>query len=145
MIRKNGKITKKIPWSAFHLEKEDWDRVKLCVEILKVCHASVEWLLESDKSGIYLQDADKYHQLFSLDKAPTLHCVIPALEALCSKWEKKLDDPKYAIFHPALQAGLDKLDKYYAKLNNSDVYILTLCMPPCPDYYGTPTDGLFMF
>lgn len=36
-IRKNGKIIKKIPWSAFRLEKEDWDRVKLCVEILEVC------------------------------------------------------------------------------------------------------------
>ena len=35
-IRQNGKVTKKIPWSAFRLEKEDWDRVKLCVEILEV-------------------------------------------------------------------------------------------------------------
>nr|VWO96606.1 C2H2-type domain-containing protein [Ganoderma boninense] len=109
-IRKNGKVTKKIPWSAFRLEKEDWDRVGLCVEIL--------------------EDADKYHQLFSSDKVPTLHRVVPALEALCTKWEKKLDDPKYAVFHPALQAGLDKLNKYYTKLDNSDVYILALLLHP---------------
>ncbi|KAI1795273.1 ribonuclease H-like domain-containing protein, partial [Ganoderma leucocontextum] len=109
-IRKNGKVTKKIPWSVFRLEKEDWDRVKLCVEIL--------------------EDADKYHQMFSSDKAPTLHRVIPALEALCTKWEKKLADPKYAVFHPALRAGLKKLNKYYAKLDNSDVYILALLLHP---------------
>ena len=75
------------------------------------------------------QDADKYHQLFSSDKAPTLHRVIPALEALCSKWEKKLADLKYLVFHPALQAGLEKLNKYYTKLDNSDVYILALRTP----------------
>ena len=86
----------------------------------------MEWLLESDRCRIYLQDANKYHQLFSSDKAPTLHHVIPALKVLCSKWEKKLDDPKYAVFHLTLQASLDKLRKYYAKLNNSDVYILAL-------------------
>ena len=75
----------------------------------------------------YLRDANKYHQLFSPDKSPMLRCVIPALESLCTKWEKKLVDPKYSVFHPALQAGLDKLDKYYVKLNNLDIYILSLC------------------
>ena len=77
-------------------------------------------------SYVYQQDADKYHQSFSSDNIPTLHRVIPALESLCTKWEKKLKDPKYSVFHPALQAGLDKLNKYYAKLDNSDVYILAL-------------------
>ncbi len=116
-IRKNGKIVKKIPWSAFRLEKEDWDRVKLCIEILEVRLQSLHFPLCFESQYIP-QDADKYHQLFSSDKAPTLHRVIPALEALCTKWEKKLADPKYAVFHPALQAGLDKLNKYYAKLDN---------------------------
>ena len=79
-----------------------------------------------DSTDVHLQDADKYHQLFSSDKAPTLYHVIPVLEALCARWEKKLMDLKYSVFHPALQAGIDKLDKYYAKLDNTDVYILAL-------------------
>ena len=80
-----------------------------------------------DSTDVHLQDADKYHQLFSSDKVPTLHRVIPVLEALCARWEKKLMDPKYSVFHPVLQAGINKLDKYYAKLNNLDIYILSLC------------------
>ena len=58
---------------------------------------------------------------------PTLHRVIPALEALCTKWEKKASDPRYALFHPALDRGTTKLNKYYTKLDDTDVYILSLC------------------
>ena len=35
-IRQAGKATKKIPWSAFHLTSLDWERVRLCAEILAV-------------------------------------------------------------------------------------------------------------
>ena len=73
-----------------------------------------------------LQDADKYHQVCSSMRIPTLHHVIPTIESLTSRWESKLHNPKYAIFHDALRAGLEKLDKYYQKLNNTDVYILAL-------------------
>ncbi|KAI1782028.1 hypothetical protein LXA43DRAFT_907023 [Ganoderma leucocontextum] len=109
-IRQNGKVVKKIPWNAFRLEQEDWARVKLCIDIL--------------------EDADKYHQVFSSDKVPTLHRVIPAMESLCTRWEKKLADPKYTIFHPALRNSLDKLNKYYTKLDNSDAYVLSMLLHP---------------
>lgn len=49
------------------------------------------------------------------------------MEALCTKWEKKLEDPLYSIFHPALRRGIKKLNKYYEKLDNSNVYVLSLC------------------
>jgi hypothetical protein len=35
-IRQNGRITKKIPWSAFKLTDKDWKRVKDARDILKV-------------------------------------------------------------------------------------------------------------
>ncbi len=41
-IRKNGKVVKKIPWAAFQLSEADWERVKLCSDILAV---STHWLL----------------------------------------------------------------------------------------------------
>ncbi|OJT06528.1 Zinc finger BED domain-containing protein RICESLEEPER 2 [Trametes pubescens] len=110
IIRKDGKIAKKIPWSAFRLEDSDWKRVSLCTDILA--------------------DANRYHQLFSADKVPTIHRVIPALESLCTKWENKLDDAKYALFHSAIRRGLDKLGKYYTKLDNSEVYVLSLLLHP---------------
>ena len=73
------------------------------------------------------QDADSCHQLCSTTRSPTLHQVIPALERLVTKWEKKAQDPKYSLFHDALKAGINKLNKYYKKLDNSDAYILSLC------------------
>lgn len=38
IIRKNGKIEKKIPWSAFTFSDNDWMCVKDCRSILKVWH-----------------------------------------------------------------------------------------------------------
>lgn len=38
IIRREGKVVKKIPWSAFRLEEDDWRRVALCVDILAVRH-----------------------------------------------------------------------------------------------------------
>ncbi|KAL1948836.1 hypothetical protein VTO73DRAFT_10642 [Trametes versicolor] len=61
-IRKNGKVAKRIPWLAFCLEEADWQRVRLCADILA--------------------DANKYHQIFSSHQIPTIHWVIPAVEAL---------------------------------------------------------------
>jgi hypothetical protein len=37
-VRTNGKIVKKIPWSAFQLGDDDWKRVKYLRNILEVCH-----------------------------------------------------------------------------------------------------------
>lgn len=36
IIRKDGKIVKKIPWSAFKFAAVDWERVKDCKVILEV-------------------------------------------------------------------------------------------------------------
>lgn len=74
-----------------------------------------------------LQDANCYQQAFSSDKAPTLYRAISAMEALCTRWEKKSEDPQYAIYHDAINAGLNKLQKYYEKIDNAPVYILAMC------------------
>lgn len=40
-VRKNGRLVKHIPWSAFRLDDEDWQRVNDVTEILAVsCHNS---------------------------------------------------------------------------------------------------------
>ena len=45
---------------------------------------------------------------------------------LALRWDAKSRDPKYATFHPALEKGLAKINKYYKKLDNTDMYILAL-------------------
>lgn len=73
-----------------------------------------------------MQDANRFHQICSSTRVPTLHQVIPAIESLSSRWEKKSEDADYAIFHSALTCGLDKLTKYYKKFDNTRVYVLSL-------------------
>ncbi|KAM5541078.1 hypothetical protein V8D89_005389 [Ganoderma adspersum] len=109
-IKKKRQLMKHIPWGAFLLTESNWKCVKLCSEIL--------------------EDADRYYQVCSTTRVPTLHQVIPTIESLMSHWEAKLHNPKYAIYHDALRAGLDKLNKYYKKLDNTNVYILALLLHP---------------
>ncbi len=125
-IRQDGKIQKKIRWSAFQFDDADWHRVFLCGELLAVRRLFFfKWY--HTLTPLSLQDANAYQQAFSSDKVPTLHRVIIALESLCARWEQRAADPKYALFHSAINKGLDKFTKYYRKLDNTDVYILALC------------------
>lgn len=73
-----------------------------------------------------IKDADRYHQMCSSNRSPTLHQVIPVLETLCSKWERRLEDPEFEIFYDAIRLGLEKLNKYYKRLDNTDAYILAM-------------------
>ncbi|RPD57654.1 hypothetical protein L226DRAFT_441361, partial [Lentinus tigrinus ALCF2SS1-7] len=106
----NGGKTKNIRWTAFQLDKSNWDKIKLCANILA--------------------DANRYHQVCSSTRMPTLWLVIPAMEALSSCWEKKAADNKYALFHDVLRAGLEKLLKYYKLLDKADAFILALFLHP---------------
>lgn len=62
-----------------------------------------------------------------------MHRGLPALEALHKSWTSRLDKPKYAEFRTAIQAGLNKVEEYYQKTADSDVYTFAMCtsrMPP---------------
>ncbi|KAH9913426.1 hypothetical protein B0H21DRAFT_655766, partial [Amylocystis lapponica] len=107
-IKKGSKIVQKIPWTAFKFNNGDWLRVDLCVDILA--------------------DANRYQQTFSSDRIPTLHRVIPALEGLLARWDRKLENAKYLIYHLAVSRGIGKLSKYYLKLDNTPVYVLALLL-----------------
>lgn len=75
-VRMNGRITKKIPWSAFQLSDEDWERVKDVKDILVVCH-----LLSLRRMAVPTRHARilrKYSTIFLLNDfqhsgVPSLH------------------------------------------------------------------------
>ena len=84
------------------------------------------------------QDATKYIQYFFEKDVPCLHRSIPALEALLTRWEKRRADPRFDLFHPVLDCGLEKLKKYYLNLDNTDIYILAQCkLTICELLYST--------
>ncbi|KAF8074785.1 hypothetical protein FPV67DRAFT_1390698, partial [Lyophyllum atratum] len=109
-IRCNGKIAKKIPWSAFALSTDDWQRVIEAREILA--------------------DSNSVQQYFSSEKQPTLWRALPAVEELLTKWEGKMKSPGYALYRDAISAGREKLLKYYNKFDAKPVYILALVLHP---------------
>jgi len=43
-------------------------------------------------------------------------------------WETKSNNPRYALYHNAIEDGLAKLVKYYSKFDNKVVFVLALGM-----------------
>ena len=75
---------------------------------------------------IFLQDSNRIQQYFSSEKEPTLWRALPALEELQTAWETKRDDQQYALYEDALSSGLQKLKKYYFRLDEKPSFMLAL-------------------
>ncbi|KAF5374133.1 hypothetical protein D9615_008888 [Tricholomella constricta] len=109
-VQRDERIFKKIPWTAFSLSLEDWERVV--------------------EAQALLADSNRVLHHFSADKQPTLYRALPALEELQTVWEAKLANPKFVVYHAALQDSLDKLNKYYSRFDEKPAYILALVLHP---------------
>ena len=51
---------------------------------------------------------------------------LPALEELQTEWEKKRGALQYALYKDALNDGLEKLKKYYSRLDQKPSFVLAL-------------------
>jgi hypothetical protein len=97
--------------------------------VLKI-HVSLSWYVHF--YSIYLlililpQDTNEIQQYFSSESQPTLWRTIPAFEELKMAWEWKHSMPKYELYKVAVQKGLDKVNKYYEKMDEKSVYMLAL-------------------
>jgi hypothetical protein len=123
-IRREGRIVKRIPWSAFALSVSDWERVKEASELLAVREHHLSFLQQL----ILYQDSNKIQQYFSAEKRPTLWRALPAIEELQTAWEAKRDDERFSAYRMAINDGLAKLNKYYSRFDEKPAYILALGM-----------------
>src|SRR5277367_1120384 len=73
-------------------------------------------------------DSNHIQQYFSSEKEPTLWRALPALEELQSAWEKKQTSPTFFLYQNALTEGLEKLKKYYSRLDEKPSFVLALGM-----------------
>jgi len=55
--------------------------------------------------------------------------VFPAIKELLTAWKAKIADPHYMIFASVLQAGIDKLLKYYNRFNIKPCILMNLLKP----------------
>ncbi|KAJ7659106.1 ribonuclease H-like domain-containing protein [Mycena polygramma] len=105
---KSGEKRQKL--SKLELQKAEWDRVNLFLDLLAYAEYS--------------------QQKFSSDLKSTLHLALPALEALHDGWTQCADDPKYSVFADALNQALAKVDEYYQKTSNSNAYMFAMVLDP---------------
>ncbi|KAH7903646.1 hypothetical protein BJ138DRAFT_1020308, partial [Hygrophoropsis aurantiaca] len=105
-IHCHGCVVKHSPWTTFTLIASD----RKCV----------------NNTQLIISDANQIQHYFSYQKLSTLWRVIPAVEELHTAWEEKVKADNYALYKTAIQAGLDKIGKYYCKFDKNSVYILAL-------------------
>ena len=103
-VHKNGWVVKKLPWSAFVLDDEDWKRIdefEPTADLILVCDAN-----------------QVLHKFLSI-KYLNIYHAITAFEALQTAWETKLASN-------TLHDGLEKLHKYHNKFDQKPAFLLTL-------------------
>ncbi|KAG1795015.1 uncharacterized protein HD556DRAFT_1307627 [Suillus plorans] len=77
-----------------------------------------------------LQYAELSQQSFSSEQGPMLHLALPALESLHSAWLSRSGRIKYLDFAEGLDAGIEKIAKYYEKSSSSDAHIMVMFLDP---------------
>lgn len=74
----------------------------------------------------YLQDSKDIQHYFSSERLPTLWRALPALEELQTAWEAKRDSDKFFLYKDAINDGLEKLQKYYSRIDSKPTFVLAL-------------------
>lgn len=115
---------KRAKLDALQLSKDEWDCVKLFLNLLVVistiCHIFCY-------TYTLLQHADRAQRAFSSDEGPSLHSGLPALETLHKAWSSQGEKGKYSDFRGALNDAAAKIAEYYDKTATSDAFIFAMC------------------
>jgi hypothetical protein len=75
----------------------------------------------------FLQGAAKIQETFSAEYYPTIWRILPAYEELLAEWRVFSHDPRMIALWPAIEAGIESLEKYYNKTDNSPAHIISTC------------------
>ena len=97
-------------YSNFKLDDKEWKRIALIHEVL--------------------QEPANAQQSFSLSTSPTVWHIIPTLKFLQDRWESMACISKFAIMSDAIKLGLENLQKWYRKTDDTEVYFICLGESP---------------
>ncbi|KAK7036845.1 hypothetical protein R3P38DRAFT_2770914 [Favolaschia claudopus] len=61
---------------------------------------------------------------------PTVWRTLPLLEAMAETWRNMADTERFADMRESILAGLDNLEKWYGKTDDTDVYFICLALDP---------------
>jgi hypothetical protein len=135
-IRRDGRVSKHIPWTAFQAEKQDWKCVADTKKILAV--SRTQFRVSTTVLTSCVKDSNGILHYFSSEHHASLWRAIPAMERLQTAWETKLANPRYELFKDALTDGLTKIKKYYLRFDEKPAYILALGMSRCLIFQVSP-------
>ena len=65
-------------------------------------------------------------QTFSSAIEPTVWRTIPVLEFLLQSWENMSEIQKFSTVKDAILKGLENIDKWYRKVNDTDAFFICL-------------------
>ncbi|KAF8200467.1 hypothetical protein K438DRAFT_1758694 [Mycena galopus ATCC 62051] len=77
-----------------------------------------------------LQEPANIQQSFSSAKSPTVWRTLPLLEALAETWRNMAATEKFEDMRDSIDSGLDNLEKWYGKTDDTDVYFICLALDP---------------
>ncbi|KAF5371935.1 hypothetical protein D9757_011488 [Collybiopsis confluens] len=100
-------------YSDFKITRSDWEKIKLIQEVLA--------------------EPAKATQTFSSVRHPTLAQTIPTLEYMRSMWSAMSIDPRFDLVTSALDKGIEAIDKWYSKVDDTNAHFITLGM--CESYF----------
>jgi hypothetical protein len=122
-------------YSDFYLRKRDWDKLELMHEVLKVCWpltGTVTVTFFSIFTSLFIsKEPASAKQTFSSSKEPSAFRTIPVLEYLKETWGNMATHPKFSEVENSIQKGIENLDKWYNKVNDTDAYFICLRMCLC--------------
>jgi hypothetical protein len=67
-------------------------------------------------------------QSFSADTFPTMYRALPVLEAIMEQWRGMLEEDRFKPLHEGLEAALSNLEKWYHRMDETNVHIVSLGM-----------------
>jgi hypothetical protein len=107
----------------FKLSKSEWVKIRKMHEVLQVrSYVTLEWFSKLNIN----QEPAKIQQSFSSAKFPTVWRTLPLLEFLQQSWRNMAAIDRFADMKDSINCGLENLEKWYRKTNDTDVYFICL-------------------
>jgi hypothetical protein len=109
---------------SYRISEDEWDLLAMIQKVLAVCNST-------SRARIYTsyvcQAAANVQEAFSAEYYPTVWRILPLYEDFIAQWRALAEDPKMAILELAINAGIESVEKYYNKTDNSPAHIVSMC------------------
>ncbi|KIK14997.1 hypothetical protein PISMIDRAFT_72855, partial [Pisolithus microcarpus 441] len=117
---------------AWHDDTEEKDKYIEAVRgnplaLARYTIRAIQWSVLQDYENI-LKVPHKVQQRMSAEARPTLSCAVPSFELFMTAWEKMQQENRRLV--PFIEVGLIKARRYYNRMDNTKVYIISMFVDP---------------